>query len=437
MEHNKINPSYILIAVFILLYLYLNIDIPFVIDDWVYSRSFVGVSTPADDTDPNRLIDSFSEFCSSSWTHYNAITGRVILIFAQEIFCALADKWVYDILLAIAFPVMLFMIARGTNPSAHESYRELSCIACVSLFFVFCEPSTFYNGVSVTINYVFPTIVNLGFLLLYNKWQNNITRKRFWILIATAAFAALWHENFSVPIACGLFLITVLHWKETSREMKLVCLTYIIFSSVVIFAPANIQRFTLNTDESRKAYSSSLIFHLTIFKNLRITFIYFLLLAILTYKRKTTWMKSHIRENAQTLIFLGVSILFSLMIGAVNGRVLYASEIFSLMLLCNLLIGTQIYKRHCRLLSTTCWTLCCALMVFLIVEEQPYLKNFYNAKHQAEISQTDNCIITVEPQDSLPPQIEKYFVATLNPFQVDLFRWKNHKKSVVLQVSNK
>lgn len=418
----------ILLALMMALFLFLNMDIPFVIDDYVYSRSFVGINGYCGDTDPSRHIDSLTELLNSLWWHIHFINGRFLIAGMQHVFCAILPKWVYDILLTLLFLALLYLLAYGQRG---RNVLPRMAMAAMLFLFAFNSPSTFYEGVSVTINYVLPAVLNISFLILLHKKKNDMSlmsTPSLW-LILLALGASLCHENFSVPIAGTLFLTLLFRWRHLSKGMRIIFMTYIIGAAVIVLAPANFQRLTITNAEATTD-GGGILYHIYVLKMLRITYLYALLVLILALRRGRRWLIQYIISNGILLSCLLLSLLFAMMIGALNGRVVYATEIFATILMLSLFEGISIISRHATIIACLCLLLCSLLLVAVTHAEQPYLTAFHKAESQVEECHSDTCIINTMEQDTLPPQMQKYIVATMSPFQKEQWRWKNKKKYV-------
>lgn len=421
----------ILMLSFAVLFLMLNWMIPFIIDDNVYTRSFVGVNSMMEDTDPNRMVDSLGEFCASMATHFAAIYDRYVVAILAQIFC-ITDKHVFDVVLTIM--LLLLLMLTGSEKGRDMSMAKMS-VSLFLMLFMLSYPCVFYEGVVVPVNYVFPAMMVLCLLHCCDRYSQTLSKGdlKTTILLSLLAVVAAWcHECISVPVGGGMCLMLLLRRRKLSKGDAAVYLSFIIATAIMVLGPANLQRFASNNaDVSANTYGmGSIEYHLIVLRYMRIAYLWAALFtAYCIAKRKAAL--GYISDNALLMLSLAVSIPFSLFIGGVNCRVVFGAELISVVLLLRLLWRMEWFVRRSNKVAIACLSACIALISFVISAEKPYISALNDADRQVRESRESVCTLILEPQDTLRPQLQKYIVGTLNTFQKEQIRWKYGKEKVL------
>lgn len=419
-----------LMAIFMVLFFTLNHIIPFIIDDYVYNRSFVGISNMTENTDPNRMVDSIGEFIASVQTHFMAIHDRFIVVILSQLFCII-DKCVFDVILTIMMFFMLLFIS-------HEKGQELSIakmgVALFLFLFVLSYPLTFYEGVTEPVNYVLPALLCAYLLYLLDKKEEKLKKgsKVTVFFLSLLAICTAWcHECISIPFAGAMSILLASSYRKLSTGERIIYLSFIIATAIMVFSPANLQRFLQNNSEvsNSEASISFIQYRIIIFRFLRITYLWAFLILCFFIKKRSEAMK-YVIDNKLIILSVIMAIPFSFIVGGVNQRVVFGAEFFSVILIIRLLWRVKIFRNHSNSIAIACMVANILLISFIIKEEKPYIASLESVEKQVSNSTDSICIIKCEPQDTLPPQLQKYIAGTLNPFQIEQIRWRYSKKEV-------
>lgn len=399
------------------LFIALNWQIPRVIDDYPYSRSFVGVQSMVDDQNMDATIDGIGDLLDSQMTHYQAINGRVLVHAIVQMFCCWFGQVPFDILQGVFFVLFLLLLGKHAG-----SKNTLAGSLVVLLYMVlFREPACIYHGVACGINYLWVITLMLAFRLLYLKENTHP------LLLGGMAFAAgLSNEAVAIPFAGAFFFELLLQWRKSTPQQRIVVFLMCLGTLVLVVAPANFQRLSSVRMESES--TSSLPFHLQPLPNLRMT-------ALCLVMGVATWFfkwRGFVRENAFWVIAIVLSVLMSLAIGGENIRQCIAAELCSAILIVKMgrrWIASK-YQKFV-LLGSSC-VLCLAFMGINYIQ-YPMSERFEEARLYVENSKDKNVVIpTIDI--SYPPQLEKYRCCELSDFQLEQFRWWYRKESVSLEL---
>ena len=430
MKHLKI--FIVLMAVFLSAYGLLMHSIPFVIDDLPYSRSFVGIASLAEDTDASRTVDGLQGLVESQVAHYMAVNGRVFTHTLLQIFCAWFTKDVYN---AFAVVLMLSLCWLTARMASSRLTLCLSMLVPLLLFVVYNEPCIFYGGVTESLVYMLPPVICSVLLLLtfHRKTESAI----WWtILPPTALLAGLSHEVTSVPFSAAFLFVLLFQRRHLTALQQTVAVVFMLASAALVFVPSMFVRLSL-TDTDNSGMTPPM-FHLYVLRMMRIFWLWAMALCLHLWKNKDKdAFQNYARKNAFLLVALAASVAFNLMLGAVNGRVVYGTEFISLVLLLRLLPSFATFRKH-RILAGTLSTIVASILLIAVWSaEKPYIEELKKVEMQVARCSGDTCVVTSARQDSFPPQIQKYIVATLCPFQIEQFRWKYGKKAVILRSEEK
>lgn len=395
-----------------MLFTWLNWQIPRVIDDYPYSRSFVGVASADEDQDINATINGLNDLLASQNTHYQVINGRALVHTFVQMFCCWFGQIPFDILQGILFIFCIVLMARHTG-----SKHVLAGIPVMLVYLIlFREPACIYHGVACGINYLWVMCLMLAFRWLYMKDGKHL------VLMGIMAFAAGFsNEAFAIPFAGAFFIEMLLEWKQQSTAKRVMVILMCLGTLLLLAAPSNFARLSATTQAES---ASALPLHLQPLVNLRITFICILLLVITFFRKR----RSFVRENLFWISAIVLSALMSLAIGGENIRQCIGAEIASAILIVKM--GREWFSSplHKPALTICSCTLCLLLLGINIIQ-YPMSSRFEEVRLKVEESKESRVIVHTK-DISYKPQLEKYRCCELSEFQLEQFRWWYKKESV-------
>lgn len=415
--------DYLLIAI---AFVALNRQIPKVIDDYPYSRSFVGVSSPAEDQDINNTITSLSELFDSQVAHYQAINGRAIVHTIVQAFCCFWEKLPFDILQGIMIILWLVFASRLIECRNKEGrLYPTGIMALLLMLALFRDPSAIYHGIACSVNYLWVSTLAMAFLWMFTRKETTSP-----YIIYVLAFLTGWsNEAFTLPITAALVVYALLRHKKMNT-MRWVALGLLIMGAcLMVMAPANFNR--LATAQSESNADSLLMYHLVGLKAFRIVFLWIMavVIGLLLHKIK---LREYIQENSLFIMIIVFSVLMSLAIGGDNLRQGVMGELTAALLITKLLLKNEKYgvtNAVCRIMEIV------AIFVFIGITslQIPATERFNAVDKEVALSKQDTCIVMIDNERPLPVQVTKYLAAELSDFQIDQFRWWYSKDTVIIR----
>ena len=273
-------------------------------------------------------VQSFSDLIESSYYHYMNANGRLFPHLTSQAFGALIGKPVFDVLNAFMF-VLLVTVATMLVVGYRKGYWEWWVVVLSGLWLAMPESNTGFFLMTYALNYLWSSVFCLTFLWVYihaDSWKTNTFV--LW-LGCLFAFGAGWsHEGVAIGIAASIAidnLWDMMHHRVNNRKM-LWAICFCVGAAFLCLSPGNFTR----TDAALPLYN-----HLLSFARLRVFWV--LLLSWILFSRCIGFL----RQNYLLLMALFVQMLFMFYAGFRNSRVLWGTELFSLILLLRLITAFE------------------------------------------------------------------------------------------------
>ena len=273
-------------------------------------------------------VRNVEELAESSYYHYMNANGRLFPHMTSQAFGALIGKPVFDVLNAIMF-VLLVTVATMLVVGYRKDYWKWWVVVLFGLWLAMPESNTGFFLMTYALNYLWSSVFCLAFLWVYihaDSWKTN----PFVLLLGCLfAFGAGWsHEGVAIGIAASIAfdnLWDMMHHRVNCQKM-LWAICFCVGAAFLCLSPGNFTR----TDAALPLYN-----HLLSFARLRVFWI--LLLSWCLFSRRTAFL----RQNYLLLIALSVQMLFMFYAAFRNSRVLWGTELFSLILLLRLITAFE------------------------------------------------------------------------------------------------
>lgn len=273
-------------------------------------------------------VQDLEDLAVSTYHHYMNANGRLFPHLTSQAFGALIGKPVFDVLNAMTF-VLLVSFVTFLVVGKNKSYWRWWVIVLSALWFLMPETNTGFFLMTYALNYLWSSVLCASFLWFYQRCDQQKIPS--WLLPVSGifAFGAGWsHEVLAVGIAAGVFFDNVIDWRShrlnTQKLTWAAC--FCLGAALLCLSPGNLTR----TDAALPLYN-----HLLSFTRLHIFWL--LLLSWLVFSRSIDF----IRENRLLVIALFFQALFLFYVGYRNGRVLWGTEFFSLILLLKIISGIK------------------------------------------------------------------------------------------------
>lgn len=265
-------------------------------------------------------VQNLSDLAESTYYHYMNANGRLFPHLTSQTFGALIGKPVFDVFNALMF-VLLISFATLLVAGRWQSYWKWWVVVLSALWLLMPETSTGFFLMTYALNYLWSTAICSAFLWFYMRHGCQQLSAWLFLLGCLFAFGAGWsHEGLAVGIAASIALDNLLDIKNHRvNQQKLTwAIFFCIGAAFLCLSPGNLTR----TDAALPLYN-----HLLSFARLRVFWLF--LLAWVVFSRSIDFL----RENRLLLVALFFQALFMFYVGYRNGRVLWGTEFFSLVLL--------------------------------------------------------------------------------------------------------
>lgn len=414
--------NYLLIA---LGFICLNMNIPKVIDDYPYSRSFVGVSSPSEDQNINATINTIGNLLDSQVAHYKAINGRAIVHTVVQAFCCFWEKLPFDIIQG--FMMILWLTLAGliiNRRTSKGSIMPTGVIALLLMMLLLREPSSMYHGIACSVNYLWTPTLCMVFLWMYTSAE----KKSPYILYVLAFLSGWSNEAFALPLAGALVIEALVNRKTTTTRQWIALALMLTGAAIMVIAPSNFHR--LSTAQEETTANSALLFHLYGLRAFRIVILWGVILVGGICLRKIK-PSEYFKENILWIMTIVLSVAMSVAIGGENLRQGVAGEMAAALLLTKMLVTVKDKK---AMLVCHCATLILFIgFIGITCLQIPATRQFHDIEKTIALSQDDVCIVEYNMNKPLPTQLNKYLAAELSDFQIDQFRWWYGKDSVIIR----
>ena len=273
-------------------------------------------------------VRNVEELAESSYYHYMNANGRLFPHMTSQAFGSLIGKPVFDVLNAIMF-VLLVTVATMLVVGYRKDYWKWWVVVLFGLWLAMHESNTGFFLMTYALNYLWSSVFCLAFLWVYihaDSWKTN----PFVLLLGCLfAFGAGWsHEGVAIGIAASIAfdnLWDMMHHRVNCQKM-LWAICFFVGAAFLCLSPGNFTR----TDAALPLYN-----HLLSFARLRVFWV--LLLSWVLFSRSIGFL----RQNYLLLMALSVQMLFMFYAGFRNSRVLWGTELFSLILLLRLITAFE------------------------------------------------------------------------------------------------
>ena len=378
-----------------------------------------------------REIKTFSDILESQINHYNRVNGGSIVHAIEHFFSGIASVEIFYFFNTLVFIFTVFLFVKITFKRLDRYIYWIFTIV-VFLYF-FPEHTNLWTSINYSLNYLWPICFTLSVLYFWNKIINDtINSKVLLILMPIVGLVAGWsHEIFSVSLSAVSFIYYCYNYKKFSYKVALIFIPLWIGSAFLVFAPGNFLRIQNGTlDSEFWAYLKS--------NPLAIKMLPIMVgLIIYMSKKHLINLKQFVSNNSILIGLFVVSLLFVLGLGTVPNRSYVAVELYSLILIINLIKTANVnYTKFLKFIKPICVALTLVFVVhqsaicYATIEENGYQDKF--------ITQY------VESEDGIAIYDYKDYGAFINPyirhFELEIGDnpgFKFHKETLELYYSHR
>lgn len=385
----------------------LNSGVPFRNDDYMYMFAFLttcdySLPTPID---IHRPITNISEIFSSQYNHYMIMNGRCPVHFLVQLFCGILGKDIFNVLTSLIYIFTIYYFCKLIFKT-QISWLHILTINSI-LMLIFPVGYLYAHGIAFAINYLWSMAICLFCLNIFieAKEKDKVTFRS--IIYAIICLIGGWsHESFSIPIAGMMFVFSIVMWKKSSIQQKIMTICFCIGTLLIIIAPGTLLRFSHTHHGS---------FQLAVFFNNRMMLLYalkrpiiYIIILLITTLLSKNKIANYLRNNIYTFSVVIFSFLFIFLLGFMNKRALLGTEVYSFILFFSIIdciIGK--YRKQQKIFSLS---IAASFYIFVypqIVKYNNIVNENFSKSYNKFISRKANNNIEIT-EESIPFFLKKY-----------------------------
>lgn len=352
------------------------------------------------------LVKSISDCFVSAYKYYLTLIGRIPTVFLVALFDGLLGKAAFDICNSIVFCLLSYCLVRYTQ---HKDYFfSTSLIFFSFIFFIpsFQETHLWLNG---SISYMWVALQILIFLMAFRKYAPLRPSYHLLWLCPFSLIVGMANESFSIPLSFGLLVYLYINKNKKclfNISALPIALFFIVGTLVIVFAPGTLQRANVHNNINiiyvLKCLTAGMY---SLFFSLRL-FWFFFIGFIIRYWHGWGKAKQFLCQHPIEFSAMLVSpLIFFTNAAFYGGRICYATEILSLIMILHLLatINMPFYNKALSL----------PLLIVVFVAYVPIIsalkKNFDNSRFVMDQLEHKDRVVRI-PQLLDSNWIEKRFV---------------------------
>ena len=300
----------------------------FLDDDYLFS-SFTGSDRP---------IMSVRDALYSQTVAYMECNGRFVVHTIVHLFCSIWGRAIFSVVNTLVFLLFFWFMLRLTITGKKQLFVKAFLLVAVIWLFVPVQGIAFLGNIAFSVNYLWVSVVNLGFILLYQRKTKETSR--WWqsvLLLIFSLFAGSLQESFSVGIAGALLLYYGFHRKELKGQRLYLVLGYWLGTLIIVGAPGNFIRMLDNQGPlvhsslkmlilTKWDYLKDIAFSVPVLTLLLVT----LVLMFIRHKRSAI---GFVKKNQIYLTAIAINLIFALVIAYMGPWQIIISALFTIIML--------------------------------------------------------------------------------------------------------
>jgi len=226
--------SFVFFAFFLL-----NSYTPRTMDDFNYAFKYT------DSGRSSEKISSISDILTSQFHHYFIYNGRVLVHSFVQFFSSQKNDIFFNILNSIAVIILITLISVYLKmKTGYNKLYKIWLFSFLLFWFLVPSPSMTLMWKTGSINYLWTSVLIMGFLCLHHKASASSFSGKWWMpfLIITGILCGWGHEGLSIGFALGLIFYHIYNYKKISISAIYLVIGFLIGASIVIFSPGILVR---------------------------------------------------------------------------------------------------------------------------------------------------------------------------------------------------
>ena len=353
------------------LFYLMNMYTPICGDDYLYSFYLTPVAAKSFFEGASigfeQKISSFTDVIFSQYNHYFYVNGRTIPHILEQSFAGLWGENCFNLINVFAF-LLLNMLVIWISGKRNLTKFGYWVAAVFFIWFLLPCPVDLFLLMSGALNYTWSAVLCLAFLLVYTKVRQmeRVNWGVAFLLFLQGVISGWTHESLVIGISGALFIIYCVQYnkrKPKSPEVALVA-GFWLGTLLLCLSPAARGRASFDHPSIWETF-------LLIIGELRAFYVLLFLLVYTFFREKRNnnnhTLRKFFYDNQLYFYVILIELVFSLVIGFRNVRQLFGIELFSVVILINLISEqTSFNAVWCRSVSIVAASAIVLHMAFVI-----------------------------------------------------------------------
>lgn len=366
-------------------------------------------------------IETLSDVVRSQAYHYTHWHGRALITGVEQFFSGVSSPEVYYPINCLMIIAMLCMFTRYAV--GRKSQWSLWIWAATLIFFLFGTPgdADILTSVNLSTNYVWPTVMALGVLLLQRHYANTSVKGR-WITaisLTIIGWVCGWsHEGICVAVSSMFFFYYLANRNKIATLGFFAALGYWLGSICLLAAPGNLvrggYRMMANIDGN---YGQRLVETIRSLFYSNTLWILAIIMVVMLLRHRHA-LTAFVKRNVYLFVGFAVALLFAMLFFSVE-RTYFFVDVFAMIIMIRLTADVYGTSRlvNAKVMPAALIALTCAALIAIA----PY-QIITNRQAQTTL---DDYMASVDGLAVVP---EKVYPDFLNPF---IANWQNYQQPML------
>ncbi len=370
-------------------------------------------------------IETLSDVVRSQAYHYNHWHGRALITGVEQFFSGASTLDVYYPINCLMIIAMLCMFTRYAV--GRKSQWSLWVWTATLIFFLFGTPgdADILTSVNLSTNYVWPTVMALGALLLQRHYANASVKGR-WITaisLTIIGWVCGWsHEGICVAVSAMFFFYYLANRNKIATLGFFAALGYWLGTLCLLAAPGNLVRGGNRMMENIDGhYGQRLVETIrSLFYSNTLWILAIILVVMLLSHRHV--LIAFVKRNVYLVIGFAVALLFAILFYSVE-RTYFFVDVFAMIIMIRLMADVYGTSRlgNAKVMPTALIALTCAALIAIA--------SFQIITNRQAQTTLDDYMASVDGLAVVP---EKVYPDFLNPFIANWQIYQNPPLSLLL-----
>lgn len=384
------------------------------------------------------LVSGFSDAIESQSIQYFYSNGRAPIHVIVQMFAGVWGETAFSVFLGTLMVVIIALLVCYCASKSLRSNPLIWLFVAAMLLYFFQDNSKNWYSITGGMNYLFPMLLVISFLLLFRYTQvKEINGLLYYLLFGFVGIIVGWsQECYAVPLSAGVMLYVVQNLKRIKTAGWIISLSLWLGTFILIIAPGNFLRLA-----SAPNLLQNIIHGVKLLVGTYLFWIMIIGLVALRIQSASDF-KSFIKENQLEVYILIFAILFGLVANTLP-QSFNGISFFSLVLICKQLRYFHLVRLRrisVNILAVLGLALLC-LHQYRIVTAQREMKQINHRFIQEYIESSDGVMIipNIQLSSDVKPFVSNWFTSPVREwimFTINAHYMKGRKPIKLLSESD-